>query len=387
MVTAAAGARTDEAAARIAPVDGLRGLAILAVVFQHDYAPYLTQAVVATGLLPHPYLIGNGWMGVSLFFVLSGFVLSLPFFEGRRKFESGSDYVGFVRHRAHRLLPLMFLASGVGFIGTVTGWPALRSFLLTTSTLGMFTYNEFFPTVFPVGWSLAVEIWASLLLPFIILASLRFGWLRTLASILLVALAVRLVGTHFHFINFHVRPLKDSVPARIDDFAVGAFIAALYAKGSLRLLPWWSFPAGVTSVVAAMALSDLGSFDLAPEWTFAFVNSFAQIGFGLMLAGAIGRPSPISRALSSWFLALAGAMCFSLYVWHVPFRGDQFVDNPFGLRNNLNYWPPFLITALMTYRYVEFPKSTWWQVLRLGAFRRTVAPAPAEALPPTVIAE
>jgi peptidoglycan/LPS O-acetylase OafA/YrhL len=354
-------------ATRIAPVDGLRGLAILGVIYQHNYAAAIAGTITAGGWASHAYIISDAWMGVSLFFVLSGFVLSLPFFEGRRRMDNRADYVAFVVHRGRRLFPLMLIASAVGFAASVTaGAPALRSFLLAVTTLNMFTSSEFFSTVFPVGWSLNVEVWASFALPFVIVGALRYGWARTLAAVLAVALVVRLIGTHFHFINFHVRPLKDSVPARLDDFAVGAFVAALHARGALKALPGWAFPVGFATMIAAMLLSDVCLYGLAPEWTLAFVNNLAHTGFGIMLAVVVARPSRLSGVLSSWPLALAGAMCFSLYVWHGPFRAEAFLNHPFGLRNNLAYWPPLLITALVSYRYVEFPGATWRQVLRVS---------------------
>jgi uncharacterized membrane protein len=67
-------------------IDGLRGVAICAVIFQHAFSHGISHALVATGVVGFPYLLDNGWMGVSLFFILSGFVLSLPYTGAEAKF-------------------------------------------------------------------------------------------------------------------------------------------------------------------------------------------------------------------------------------------------------------------------------------------------------------
>jgi peptidoglycan/LPS O-acetylase OafA/YrhL len=64
-------------------IDGLRGFAILAVLYQHGFSHGVARVLGNHGLFP--YLQGNGWMGVSLFFLLSGFVLALGFVGPQRK--------------------------------------------------------------------------------------------------------------------------------------------------------------------------------------------------------------------------------------------------------------------------------------------------------------
>jgi Acyltransferase family len=88
-------------------IDGLRGVAICAVIFQHAFSHGISHALVAFGVIGFPYLVDNGWMGVSLFFILSGFVLSLPYTGAETKFYDLAEVFAFYRRRARRLLPLL----------------------------------------------------------------------------------------------------------------------------------------------------------------------------------------------------------------------------------------------------------------------------------------
>jgi hypothetical protein len=78
------------------------------------------------------------------------------------------------------------------------------------------------------------------------------GYWRVFAAAAATALIVRLVGTQLSFPAFpgpYINPLKDSVPARIDDFVIGMVIAKLSCDGHLREASQWLFVPGVAVVV------------------------------------------------------------------------------------------------------------------------------------------
>src|SRR5690349_10921917 len=86
---------------RLGVINGLRGLAILAVMAHHfksHLEPLIGPYLPGTSLSLSP-LIANGWTGVNLFFILSGFVLFLPYASGTRAMTSVHDAVTFYRHR------------------------------------------------------------------------------------------------------------------------------------------------------------------------------------------------------------------------------------------------------------------------------------------------
>src|SRR4051812_23816270 len=78
-------------------IDGLRGIAICAVIFQHAFSHGISHALVAAGVVGFPYLVDDGWMGVSLFFILSGFVRSLPYAGAETKFVDPAETIAFYR--------------------------------------------------------------------------------------------------------------------------------------------------------------------------------------------------------------------------------------------------------------------------------------------------
>ena len=118
--------------------------------------------------------------------------------------------------------------------------------------MSMLIPDEFFPHVNGPFWTLMLEIWFSISLPALMIAAVRFGYWRVIAAAAATALIIRLVGTELSFPAFpapHINPLKDSVPARIDDFVIGMVVAKLYRDGHLREALQWLFVPGVAIMV------------------------------------------------------------------------------------------------------------------------------------------
>jgi peptidoglycan/LPS O-acetylase OafA/YrhL len=98
---------------KIGVINGLRGLAIIAVIYQHLLARFTPHGwhafeIGSFNLSLYSFL-SNGWLGVNLFFFLSGFVLYLPYSAGQRTMGSMVDVWSFYKHRWVRLMPLYYL--------------------------------------------------------------------------------------------------------------------------------------------------------------------------------------------------------------------------------------------------------------------------------------
>ena len=140
-------------------IDGLRGVAICAVIFQHAFSHGISHALAASEVIGFPYFVDNGWMGVSLFFILSGFVLSLPYTGVETRFFDPAGILAFYRRRARRLLPLFVIGCLVGYL---VNHATFGSLLLALTTMSMFSADEFFPHVNGPFWTLMLEIWFTL---------------------------------------------------------------------------------------------------------------------------------------------------------------------------------------------------------------------------------
>ncbi len=184
-------------AARLAAFDGLRGLAALAVALSHVAA----LAYVPWGHRPPTHLQFALWYlgapSVDLFFVLSGWVIA-------RSLQRNGVFWVYLARRAARLLPVAYLAVGLGFavraLAAVAGsdfsvlvMHDLRAALTASDVLGMLTLS--FPALnanalMPPLWSLIVEVQVAPLMPLIRRVT-RSGWVVPGLALLGVLLALR----------------------------------------------------------------------------------------------------------------------------------------------------------------------------------------------------
>jgi peptidoglycan/LPS O-acetylase OafA/YrhL len=247
-----------------------------------------------------------------------------------------------------------------------------RSLILTLSTCSMFTTSEFFPTINGPFWSLAIEIWFSILFPAVLLAAVRFGFAKTLIAVGLLSLVVRIAGVGFPFTNVNVNPVKDSVLGRLDDFVVGMALAQLYAKGVLPRFTGRHALAGAAIIAMAAGLWDMSAS--LPGAAVALSNNVLQVGLALVLIAALNESNRVASILSAWPLRVAGAMCFSLYCWHSLLIGPELRGAPFDLINQALYWGTLILLAATTYRFIEFPRSNAADIFSLPTPPRPPVP-------------
>ncbi len=359
----------DHPPVRLQAIDGLRGIAVLAVIYQHMMAARLFSYVHDHSTF-YPYLVAQCWMGVNLFFILSGFVLALPYFQERRQMRSRTDALDFLRHRAARLLPLFIFITFVGYaLKAASGWRDITSLLLTLSSFSLFTTSEFFPSSNGVLWSLHLELWFGLLFPFLLFAIRRYGMGRVFILAAIAALAVRVIGSEFPFNNLNVNPIKDSILGRLDDFMTGILIAWLYCRNRLALLPRHAFWMGISLLVLSGIGWDLRIQNLLFPPLVALLNTLTQAGFFLVIAAAITGQGKISGLFRLYPLRLAGAMCFSIYVWHALLLGALVHGEPLDLRAQLLFWSSLAVLAAFTYRCIEFRREPDWRKIFLLSLR------------------
>lgn len=335
------------AVGRIPALDGVRGVAVLWVILFHYAAlgdagrdPWLA-AINAVPLVDA--VVRNGYLGVDLFFLISGFLLVLPWFVRREADLAPPSARDFYLRRVRRIVPayyvhlaLLFLL----FVPLLRGWDYWRhdlyviawngvahaGFLHTTSALTSGTLG-----VNGALWTLAVEAHYYLLLPllaplfvrapattavgaFAIAALWQAGARHDLDR--LVALQMRL-GEHWGWPESIVRHLLlTQLPGYLGHFALGTVLGRiwlLWRNEERRMLRWLPVPA---LLALALLLHAVGTREaILGEQTW--VATTLALGT-LLLAASLGR-GPISRALlDRGPLAFVGRVSYSAYLYHLP---------------------------------------------------------------------
>lgn len=346
-------------ATRLDVIDGLRGIAILIVIYQHAFSTYFINYLKSFTGAQHIYALGNGWMGVGFFFVLSGFVLALPYFSGSRNIQDPGAVQLYLAHRAKRLLPLFIFMAVVSFAFYLHKGDndAQKSMLMAVSSASMFSTTYFFPRINGPFWSLLVEIYFSAALPIILISIMKFGIKRTAIFIIIIAIAIRIPGSYFDFVSIHINPVKDFFIARADDFIAGMVVCYLYINKKIPHKPVIFFIAGISLIFLASTIWDLREQELIPKFISAFANNFSSIGFSLLVVSALQARGLASLILSAWPLRIFGAMCFSIYCWHGLLINNLLLNNPINFTNQFQFWTTLLLLSAATYKYIEFPNE------------------------------
>ncbi len=305
----------------IQSLDALRGLAVLAVLAFHcEYLPC-------------------GWIGVQLFFVLSGFLIT-GILVGQKSNPLKPFLARFYWRRTLRVWPLYLLYIGV-FAGTflLSGKPAAWAeqwpFLVT------YTYNFWLPPKFNgLGffdhlWSLSVEEQFYLVWPFVVFFAPMPVLRRLLIALLLAGPLIRvataaLLWPHLSPENV-VKALYNSPFSHFDAFAAGALVAVLPAAWNERLRARSGQILGAIS--ALVVLSGAATLLITRA---RGINELLSLGYAihlprlhqylwgytlLNLAGAalvfhlVNGTSP--RALQNRALLYVGKISYGVYVWHL----------------------------------------------------------------------
>jgi peptidoglycan/LPS O-acetylase OafA/YrhL len=335
-------------------LDGVRGLAILLVIVEHTHlAPF-----------------HGGGLGVDLFFVLSGFLISgLLLAEFQR--SGGLDIRRFYYRRALRLLPALLvlvaattglaLAFQLGEIGRATLAMAPKT-LFYVANLGRTDVGD--PSLLAHTWSLSIEEQFYLVWPLALLLLLRTRWSRpALVGVVLAVAGLTTVtrtvsyllgpDTAEHFGSWYFR-----TDTKVDALLLGCTIAFLLASDLPRSRWFARLPIaaiGTTSLLALLAV--VPWVDQTRASFMVQLSVFRLASAGLVLAFVVGRrpASLLERAFSMRWLRFTGVLSYSLYLWHFPVFA--LAQHQFGrsLKSLLVELPVTLLLAYGSYRLVERP--------------------------------
>lgn len=344
-------------------LDGVRALAILLVI------PHNADRFIGSvgALWPVAQLAHAGWIGVQLFFVLSGFLITGNLIESQR---APNYYGAFYGRRVLRIFPLYFAVLVVGLLIIPMLIP------LSAETLDSHRHQLWLWTFLsnwaePYGatvtgyshfWSLAVEEQFYLLWPFIVHRLSVTQILRLSLALVIAALAIRLAMWR---IGASAEMLYMFTFCRMDALAAGAAAAALIrmpgcsawlARNRMRLLGL----AAAGALVGAIGTHEYSVFSFT---TLTIGQSLLSLVFAMFILYAVthrtdGRVGRIPALLRSRPLGSIGRYSYAMYVFHLPIA----MAIPFALFSPLGALAP-LALALTVLVATYLAAALSWHLL------------------------
>jgi peptidoglycan/LPS O-acetylase OafA/YrhL len=290
---------TAPASHRIVALDGLRAIAVLAVFSQHALKLPL-------------------WLGVDLFFVMSGFLITGILLE--RKARGQSYFTHFYARRARRILPpyvlLLVLSSILFGLGWLAHWPW---FVFFAVNIGQSLGDIGHPSL-NVLWSLAVEEQFYLVWPFVVLFTSERALGIIAAAAIVVTPLLRAAATP-HLDSFW--PIYYLTPFRMDLLCAGALLSVLVRRDSQALARLVK-PAVLGVIVGLAILAWLHvSF---PRFRAANtpLSNAALYSISLLLCTsmvvlAIESKGLLKRVLCNPVLVYIGTISYTIYLVHLSF--------------------------------------------------------------------
>lgn len=327
--------RVTSSGSYVPEIDGLRFLAIMPVLFFHAG---LRGARISSDPIANEALLSvwlpMGGLGVSLFFFISGYIISYPFLSNR-----APQLSHFYKRRLLRLEP-PYIAAMLGCFIVLSLYTPSRApnFDFTQAPLWQsliasltYTHGIIFgqsPKLNPPAWSLEREMQFYLIAPFVIHAYLRTANQRTrilLGAAICVALLV--LGEVIKNELARENPLRHTLMAE----SYGFFAGILVCDWSLRTRPFEQRAMrrfDLPLVLGYFGLLVTGLFDgriedlsaVNPELAVAAGIANSLVRAGCIVAVFVGAArGEIGRRVLSWpWLTLIGGSCYSIYLVHLP---------------------------------------------------------------------
>ncbi|MBL7828945.1 MAG: acyltransferase [Saprospiraceae bacterium] len=311
-------------------LDGVRGLAILLVLLSHftlrEYWP--TERIY--------FIVQSGWIGVDLFFVLSGFLITGILLDSKGK---GHYFSHFYRRRILRIFPLYYFVVIVTWVTVVflekaperlQGFDSFTWFFTFTPNVAMGLKNEYMYHSFIFNlnhlWSLAVEEQFYLLWPLIV-------WLLPMRVLAVLCLVLLAMSTGLRNLTDHIVGEKLSVASyvftfcRMDGLAIGAFVAAALRLNWIQKIPYHFWIARGLLLLTGWEIVQLFIHGTKPNlWTLSSLFCAAT----LILALNPDQNSLTRRICETPVLVHLGKFSYGLYVFHhmLNFEWENWFGKP-----------------------------------------------------------
>ena len=358
-------------------IDSLRAIAALSVLVTHT--AFLSGANAFGWYGQYTARLD---VGVTVFFVISGFLLYRPFARARIEGVPGPRVRDYTRRRVLRIFPAYWLALTV-----LAVWPGLEGVWTDHWWAYYFLVQNYFGTWISGGigatWSLSVELSFYALLPALAWATLRVLPAKTrpqrvrgeVAMLLVLGVGSAVVrwqtdGTHWH----------NTLVGNFDWFALGMLVAVASVAWASRedggpapvrliarfpVIAWGCAGLAFWTVSTQLGLSHgLGLPQLTTGQNIGQHLLYGAIGFFLLLPAVFGDDGggPIRALLRNRVLAWLGLVSYGIFLWHQPLAVEFWNANDFGVLPDYRFayitggtFLAALACATLSYYLVERP--------------------------------
>ena len=370
-------------------LDGLRTISVIAVIAYHLDLSWAT----------------GGYLGVEVFFVVSGYLITLLMLDEHRG-AGRIDRLQFWLRRARRLLPavVVLIVGVLAWSGLVLGAESLHRFrgeglaslLYVQNWHAIVTDEPYFvssgrPSPLRHLWSLAIEEQFYLLWPLLLpMALRRHGRRRTIALVLVGAGVSAMAMAATADIAAPERAYYGT-DTRAFGILLGCALAFIWRpdrfRPDIRPMAQRTLEWGGLAALAVLAWQ-LGRRDEFDPWTYPWGFLVVDVAALTLIIACTHPASRLRRGVGSPVLAAVGRRSYSLYLWHWPVIVFTRPGADWGLEGGAALAARLLLIAVLSelsYRLVEAPfrdgrAQTWlWSVADRANERRVLGPSVAGA--------
>lgn len=336
---------------RNAALDGLRGIAVLVVLLCHI----------------SPYRLAGGNIGVDLFFVLSGFLITSILLNEYRSTGTINIRLFYLR-RALRLFPALF--SVVFFVAaytTIMMPEQIGATLVDIAAVATYVWNWrcVYLHAFDLGggngmlshlWSLSVEEQFYIVWPGLLLVVLS---LRAAKPVLLAVLAIGVLGPALARLAIWKSgptiAMYFSSHLRVDGLMWGALLAYLIYINAVPTSRNWKSFVNVLAVVSlglflVMSKDDYLSGGELYQWGFSLIGAMSAV---MILSAIINPESTFTKCLEWRWLQYTGKISYGLYLWHIPILSVH--HHLYVVTHAILGLTATYVIAALSFRYWESP--------------------------------
>jgi len=328
-------------------IDGLRAISVLAVIFYH------ADIVILENLF-----FKGGFIGVDIFFVISGYLIT-KIILGELKKTGQFSFINFYRRRARRILPILFFVMLISF-PFVFNYVIPNFFIEYSKSIisSLFFISNLYFWDLGVGydqlqsiqfqpflhtWSLSVEEQFYVLFPISLI--FVFKYLKEYLNVILILLFILSLGLADYMSATHASINFYSLPTRGWELLAGSLLASLELKGKKKIN---NFLGSIFTIIGLVLIF----------YSFLFYDDRMLLPSLLSLPAVLGvcliiwfsdKNCLATRILSSKLFVGVGLISYSLYVWHYPI---------FVIFDNVHKIQLIILTfilSILSYFFIEKP--------------------------------